>query len=411
MLVYVREIHDCRYGYPFVMVLLILIILLFFSVLSYWYTRSAVHPAFITSTLWLILILVYSLIPHGLYPLSAKFYYAIALWCIPFCSCALIFSKFRFAVPAYFTYSCPNIKLFNKIGPILLVTNALLIVAFNTLAADYGTNIVSRLRNVFMYSPEEVPRQISLLMYLSVFGIVTVITYMYTPVTRTIKYKLLTFSSLIILMCLGNKGGIAGPAFAVLFMQYFYGKLNWKKIVVFLLIVIGLMTAMVLIRADAGGVTLADYIIIYTLSPLPAFDMLLNHDLTVLPATVGTATFGSFFKVLHALGLDASVVPFVPPDWAYVPLPTNVFTHMYSFYLDFGYGGIMAFAIFFGSAWGILYNLMKRHIRLFVTVYALFFHSLLLSFFADFVFTFMSLSIQYLFIVHLLYLRFKFRPA
>ncbi len=52
---------------------------------------------------------------------------------------------------------------------------------------------------------------------------------------------------------------------------------------------------------------------------------------------------------------------------------------------------------------------MRRGVKLFVAIYALFFHALLLAFFADWIFTFLSLSIQYLFISHLLFIRFKIK--
>ena len=125
------------------------------------------------------------------------------------------------------------------------------------------------------------------------------------------------------------------------------------------------MTILVLVRGDAEDVTLTEYLLIYILSPMPAFDLILKGDLS--------------------------------------------FTNMFNYYVDFGYWGIFLFAILVGIAWGTLYNFMRRGVKLFVAIYALFFHALLLAFFADWIFTFLSLSIQYLFISHLLFIRFKIK--
>lgn len=62
------------------------------------------------------------------------------------------------------------------------------------------------------------------------------------------------------------------------------------------------MTILVLVRGDAEDVTLTEYLLIYILSPMPAFDLILKGDLS-FNVTPGAATFSSIVKVLDVMGL------------------------------------------------------------------------------------------------------------
>ena len=79
--------------------IIVVVILSFLALFSYKCSHSWTHPAFLTSMLWLIMVLCYNVLQHGLYPLSDLFYCALLLWCIPFCVCSLAFSKFNLPIP------------------------------------------------------------------------------------------------------------------------------------------------------------------------------------------------------------------------------------------------------------------------------------------------------------------------
>lgn len=393
------------------MVVGVLFLFLFLMFLSYAYNRSLVDPSFITSGLWFTILFVYNFVPHGLYPISDKFYYAIVLWVVPFCICSLFFSKKNFKVSGYLTGKQPNSQIFRRLLPFILVFDVLLIAGLVQLSGGYSAKgVAAGVRAAFIGQEGEIPGYINFFMYFAVVGTSIVIAYMFDRHSKSLGYKLLIVLQLILLLCLGNKGGIASIGFAILFLFYHYRKLNLKKIFAFAIAIVGLMTIVVLSRGDTDeSTTVLDYLLIYTLSPIPAFDMVLNSEIPIIYGTPGASTFDSFVKLFNTLGFDLGVTPhYAPSWWVYVPLPTNVFTHLCTFYLDFGYWGIFIFALFFGCSWGILYNLMKRNIQLFVIIYAIFFYTLFLTFFADYVFTFLSLSIQYIVIAHFLFLKFKF---
>lgn len=382
------------------------------SVLSYKCNKSLIEPSFITSALWAFLIFVYNFIPHGLYPVSDKFYWAITLWVVPFCLSCLFFSKVNFKVSKYLTNRHPTLQFSTFVLFILIGIYVVLILELMKLSREYGDGgILYGVRSAFLDKDRELPGSVNLLMYLATIGLTLTIANLYTHNSQRFLCKLLILLQFFFLICLGNKGGLANFGFAILFLNYYYGKLNVKKIVGFALVFIILMTVVTLFRQGddtESSATLAEFILIYTLSPLPAFDMILNSQLNIVYGTPGSATFESVIKLFTALGIDLGVTPhYADSWWVGVPLATNVFTHMATFYLDFGYAGIFFFALFFGSSWGILYNLMKRKIQLFVVIYAIFFYTLFLTFFADYVFTFLSLTLQYILISHLLFIKFR----
>lgn len=227
----------------------------------------------------------------------------------------------------------------SKLSLLLVLLNVILLCFLNTISKDYGDNIMSGSRNMFIYHEDELPALLNYLMYFLNVSVVFIISYMYTYGAKSISFKLLFVAVLIVLLCLGNKGGIACSVFAVLFLQYYYGKLTFSRMIICLLLLVGVMTILVLVRGDAEDVTLTEYLLIYILSPMPAFDLILKGDLS-FNVTPGAATFSSIVKVLDVMGLGDNIKHLDASGWAYVPLPTNVYTNMFNYYVDFGYWGI-----------------------------------------------------------------------
>lgn len=394
------------------MYIFVLLTFIGLSILSYKYNKRLIDPSFVTATLWALLIILYQFIPHGLNPLSDKFYWAIVLWVVPFCLSCLFFTKINFKVSKYLTNRYPSIRFSAFTLFLLIGIYLILILELMKLSREYGDGgILYGVRSAFLDKDRDLPGSISLLMYLATIGLTLTIANWYTHKSERLLCKLLIYLQFFFLICLGNKGGLANFGFAILFLNYYYGKLNVKKIVGFALVFIALIAVVTLLRQGddtESSFTLVEFILIYTLSPLPAFDIILNSQLSIVYGTPGSATFESIFKLFTALGVDLGITPhYADSWWVGVPIATNVFTHMVTFYLDFGYAGIFFFALFFGVSWGILYNLMKRRIQLFVVIYAIFFYTLFLTFFADYVFTFLSLTLQYILISHLLFIKFR----
>lgn len=383
------------------------IVILLFSLLSfisYKLEKNWTSPSFITSTLWLIIIIAYNYLPHELYDLSNKFYYSLLLWVLPFCIFSSFFSKFNLKVPKILKQEFPNSNWVNPFLNIMLIVSAVLI--FLLYNVSRGSDSIAGTIRMLSIN-HELPTSISLLMYTFAFGIVFIICYfLENGIKYSNKFKLLCLLYLILILFQGNKGTIAQLVFAIIYILQFKNKLNKKILISIVLGCALLMSAVVIFRNDAEDVTLIDYLLIYILSPLPAFDMILNSEFVVSGGAPGSMTFAFLFRIFDAIGINVGIKQFqVDSWWVNVPLPTNVFTVMQTFYIDFGYLGIFIFSSLFGIIWGQLFNFTKRKIRVFILIYALFFYWLFLTFFADYIFTFFSISIQIIFFSMLFYLK------
>lgn len=383
------------------------IVILVFSVvsfISFKLEKNWTSPSFITSTLWLIIITAYNYLPHELYNLSNKFYYSLLLWVLPFCFFSSLFSKFNMKVPKILKQEFPNSNWTNPILNTMLIISTLLIFLLYRISQG-GDSIAGTIRMLSIN--HELPTSISLLMYIFTFGIVFITCYFLEwGINYSNKFKVLCILYLILILFQGNKGTIAQLMFAIIYILQFKNKLNKKTFISIILGCVFLMSAVVIFRNDAEDTTLIDYLLIYILSPLPAFDMMLNSEFVVSGGSPGSMTFAALFRIFDAVGVNLGIKQFqVDSWWVNVPLPTNVFTVMQTFYIDFGNSGIFLFSSLFGIIWGQLFNFTKRKIRVFILIYALFFYWLFLTFFADYIFTFFSISIQMIFFSMLLYLK------
>lgn len=138
---------------------------------------------------------------------------------------------------------------------------------------------------------------------------------------------------------------------------------------------------------------LLDYLYIYILSPLPAFDMLLNSQYLLDAGEPGSGTFVFFYNFVNSLGANFKIAS--SGDWVNVPLPTNVFTTMRGYYLDWGMAGILVMSVVMGLVWGELYRLQKSGNRFYVLFYALMISGFFFQSFGDYFWMTLSITIQY----------------
>lgn len=136
--------------------------------------------------------------------------------------------------------------------------------------------------------------------------------------------------------------------------------------------------------ASGSEFSLLDFLYIYILSPLPAFDSyILNSNSTNLFSTVsfGEHTFANL------LG-DSSVNPdyFENENFVFVPLPTNVFTVMSSYFIDWRWRGIALGGFFFGLFFSYIYKRAKVN-DIYKLLYASVAYIIVLQFFFDFLIT------------------------
>lgn len=351
--------------------------------------KSFINPITMTILLWLSLLTLYATIDHGLYALSDRFYMALLLW------------VFSFSVP-YFLISllpvndCLHLKhepmrfLYRKEFAILF-SIAIIISLMLTIKEAYEfdlSNIFRAIRTISLDRSNgelEKPGQFALFPHrIAEFGYVLFFVYLF----KNIKFKYLRLFQILVLfhvLMRANKFMITKVVIGIIIILAYKGKLKRSTL---LSVIGGLFLLFILIQifrgASGSEFSLLDFLYIYILSPLPAFDSyILNSNSTNLFSTVsfGEHTFANL------LG-DSSVNPdyFENENFVFVPFPTNVFTVMSSYFIDWRWRGIALGGFFFGLFFSYIYKRAKVN-DIYKLLYASVAHIIVLQFFFDFLIT------------------------
>lgn len=370
--------------------MIVAILLLFFSIGSYLFSRSIFQPAVIVNGLWGVIILLYQCLDHPLWNLSNAFYAAILCWCVPFTIISLFFG--HFPVKKISKKRIGNISFYRKSMPYVIALGFLSVCGF-VLYSGGDTSILRILLN-----DQEFPIYIKVILLFSTF---IIIYFLWGLVNlEYVKKKQIVFLFLVVLIISifkSNKTSFLSLFVSVAYIFYYKGSLNIKKIIVSVVVLISLLIVVSISRSDYDFGTssqIEKYLFIYLLSPLPAFDLVLNNQLDLGEPAFGESVFIFFYRIFNIFG--ASIDFSILGDWVYVPLPTNVYTVMRIFYLEGGYYGITIGSIIMGVIWGILFRLQKTKNPIVAVFYAAMVPSLFFQTFGDYFFYTFSMTLQYL---------------
>lgn len=392
--------------------------ILFFllSFVSYKLSHSCLHPSFITCCLWGSVLLIYQLTDHGLYPLSEKFYYALLLWVIPFCFTSLLSSRFRIRLSP--CISGKHNRLLFFIYPFIGICLIISIYGLYQKGLYYNSeNIFSGIRaaGVASLNGEEeefhYPLYIKVAMFFADMALIIALS-IFSEKKKKVPFAIFIILLFIFYIFRSNKTVIAQlmcSFFVIGIISRSYPK---KKILIFVITGIFLMLLTHLLRSkDADSFSLIHFISVYFLAPLPGFDSILNSHYNFINSFHGEYTFRFFVPYLQMLGfqVEGNPDPFNLHNWAYTPLPVNVYTSMFSFYIDFGYWGILFFSIICGLFWGILYKLAKLQYPIGKVLYSIFFYILIFQFFCDYLFQFLGANIMIFIMTLIFYTQIKIK--
>lgn len=372
---------------------LTIIVLFIAFFVSYAISRSIFHPSFIVSGLWLILLLLYAVCNHPLWALSDKFFKAILLWVIPFSILSLSIGQIKFRLNNSLGENAyVNIGLYKRLYPLVIAYSVIFILSIIYYAG--GVSFLS-IRQ-FMVN-EHFPMILKLLFYLNTFVIIYAI-YGLLHIEYFSKKKVVLLFVLLILMSIikSNKTSFLSLFVAILYVLYQKGKLKLSYILWLVIALVGLLVLVTINRSDydfAASNALSNFMYIYLLSPLTAFDIFLNGEVVLNQGTYGSGTFTFVYKIINALGGDLELAE--RGQWVNVPLPTNVFTVMIGYYLNNGYFGIFSGSIVLGTIWGVLYRLQKKGYMIYIIFYASMISSLFFQSFGDYFFYSFSMTLQY----------------
>ncbi len=376
-----------------------ILILLFLFIFSYIRVKSMLHPAVVTSGLWFVLLVLYTYLDHGLYALSDKFYYALLLWVIPLCIVSLLVLHTRRPMPTLLSNDV-NETTMKWMQPIVFIS--LIIASIGVIYRGHlynPENIFHGIRQASIATLKADEFLIALPLWASIFVEITnaiaLPFCLYIVLLNKDRKKIVcvVLISLLFLYTLirSSKTTIAQVAFAFFCLLWYKQKINKRNF----LLAVGLIFGIILIphvlrREDSTDEFIfIEFMNLYLLSPLPAFDSIL-HQYTLIEDFSGEYTFRAFIKLFQLF--DPTIIgnsdPFNLHNWATIPIPTNVYTVMFSFYADFGMLGIAIFSVLYGLFFGILYKRMQEGYTVAILLYACLFYALLFQFFADYIFMF-----------------------
>lgn len=361
-------------------------------VIFYLLSKDIFHPSVIVSGLWGTLLLLYCYLNHPLWDLSERFCLAISLWVFPFTCIAYLFSKIPLKSCMLSKGCVIDTKFYNRLYPYVLICNLLFIIFIIYYAGGMNFQAIR-----LLLVEKELPPIISLLYYINTFLSVYVL-YGLLNIEHFKKRKIYIILAFLLLTAIfkSNKTGFLALFVSCLYILKVKGKFSVKYLFFSILLLVTLLVVVSLNRADydfESDEGLLNFLYIYLLSPLTAFDVLLNGEVELTHGAWGSGVLAFFYKVLNIFSADLKLSELGTYVW--VPLPTNVFTTMCGCYLDGGYFGIFLVASILGGIYGCLYAFQKRGNTVYILYYALMVSSLFFQSFGDYFFYTFSVTLQY----------------
>lgn len=359
--------------------------------------KDIFHPSFIVCGLWGTLLLIYWVADHPLWNLSNRFFLCVIAWVIPFAIISNIFSLKPVTLQfnqSRSNYIYPvNIDFFNKLFlPALMINIATILVSIGAA----GGFSFSQIR--LLYISNSIPSILRLLLYACNFVyVLNIFALLHIKELDKKKITLLTLSVLVVFIFKSNKTSFLLYFITLLYVFHKNKVLNFYRLILFTLVFVGLIVLVTINRLDFDFSTreaIWNFIYIYLISPLTAFDTLINGGVTLDPGTAGSGFLAFLYNVINVFGGSLQISQL--GTFIDVPLPTNVFTIMRGPYLDAGIAGIILMSVIQGIFYGLCYAEQKINKKFYPLFYALMVSTLFMQSFGDYLLYSFSTTLQYL---------------
>lgn len=214
--------------------------------------------------------------------------------------------------------------------------------------------------------------------------------------------RLLLFSYML-LYAIGHmsKYSILIPVLSWVIIQGIAGRLNAAKIALLAAAVFPLMMSVHFIRGASVSYLgpIRDIVALYVYSPIVAFGYM-DIDTSL---HIGAYIFRFLYVIGNILNIGPDPVKVILP-FVEVPVPTNVYTVMHTFYHDFGLLGVTLGAALFGLFFSCLYYLSVKRGGLWLVLFSGYSITLAMQFSGDFLFLTFSNNLQILFYAVIVFL-------
>ncbi|MCR4582029.1 MAG: oligosaccharide repeat unit polymerase [Prevotella sp.] len=362
-------------------------------------------PWSITLLIWTMVLGLYYLLDTELYPLRSQFYYCFFIWITVFCICSLLAYNLsedrRASLPASgqaggspiegdFPFNKP---LFTFFFVISLIITPLYVYQVLQIVMMFSTeDLMNNARILAIYGEGQ-----GFLNYSNVINQSLLVVALWAhPRVPMWQVVVLVLACLLNSLAIMEKGGIFFVFFCVAFVLFEKRIIRIRSIAIAGMLLIGFFYLFNLARSGEDSdyqqnETLLDFFAMYALASPVAFGQLMQ-DVT---PQFGANTFETIYLFLNRFGVSDIIVKQKLQDFAWVPIPTNVYTIFHPFFVDFGYKGIAFFSAFYGVVTGWLYRLLRNGSSIGCCLYTYAAEVLVLQFYQENVFFSMVYVIQF----------------
>lgn len=388
-----------------------------------WSLQNIFSPWNVAVLHWLAIIVLIFFWGDLLYPLTNRFWYSILIW-VP-----------TLAIASYVTFHltyrphnpnqsssiekhgvCPNV---NKEWVYFLITISLILTplcikkTMEIVSQFSGENMMNNIR--ILVTEGEVDW--GFLAYCFVINKAIFICCIWAR--RKLGTSITILAIILMLMnafALMNKSSLLFIFVTIAFVLYEKKIISLKSIFFTGGGLIGLFFLLTLLRNFTDGegeiqsdeLSFVDFFAMYVLSPPVAY----SHMPPDIDLKFGSRSLTLLYLIIGKL-TDNFRVESLVQDFMEVPIPTNLYTIMQPFYLDFGQWGVFLFALLYGIAAGWLYALYKNGNSWGCVMYTFMLYNLITQYASENIILTPVISIQLFFLLYLLtqtYFKFSFLP-
>ncbi len=384
-----------------------LVFVLFFSLIFflgiYTYKRTLMAPYVLIPLVWIIVILLYFILPHNYYTIENVFPVSLLLWI------------FAFVVSSMLTERCVKSRedLYErenkKITRIMICISLCAAIYMSVILikdAMRSQNIFLHLRMLNTKMDENIQISFGFISYLVPALLIAYLIELsrLSKSNRMIVFILFFANSLVCFVSMA-KTSILIFVISSIIVLYRQGKIKRKQILVCLISLFSLFVILQIYRSLGGEkINIVDFVGLYLLGGSVAFDSLES----IIPTYDGVHVFRFFYAIANSLGAKCEVSATIL-DYTTISddlLGTNVYTVMYPFYMDFGLIGVFVGGLLYGIIGGYLYK-KSLHGTPGLVLYSIFFAMMLMQSIGDLLITNASLFIQYVIYANIPFLKNK----
>ncbi|MDO9154721.1 MAG: O-antigen polymerase [Paludibacter sp.] len=383
-----------------------IIITLISLLLSLRTSKNIFAPATIVSVLWLFCILAYNFYPHNLFQLKSQFYTGISIWVGIFTFSSLftqsVFQKSN-------NTGNPNLSFRNFYFLVTIITFPYMMWYIFNLLRELGltNDIFLNLRSAAEGNVKGLEDGTSKNYFAVLWLVSYVIELLHFEKKRTWILIFLLLVNLSWAFLIMSKMTFLNIFFATLVVLFFKKIIKTKTILISFAAIFVFFTYFQILRSRDVEIKddklNYDFFTLYVLAGMPAFE-------TIQPSSseyFGQNTFRFFDAIAYKTGLtnrkaQNPVMEFMPVNKTNKTY-TNVYTTLYPYFKDFGYKGILFFALFIGIFFGYIYKKAIKKDNPMIITYSLLVAALITQFMNETTVTSISLLIQILILSHLPY--------